>query len=94
MLHVLEQFDAELMRIGLYEAVRAICHGIEISVPNFFAIFKLYYPASETFFTPVGELRLALHEMWEISNIQYPDGFDAIRGVLSLHNGAGADGEG
>ena len=35
---------------------------------NFFAIFELYCPASGTFFTHVGELGLALHEMWEISN--------------------------
>ena len=57
------------MWIGLHEAVRATCYGIEISVPNIFAIFWLYCPASGTFFTPVGELELALHEMWEISNL-------------------------
>jgi len=34
-------------------------------VANFYAIFELYYPA--TFFTPVGELGMALHEMWEVS---------------------------
>jgi len=57
------------MKIGIHEAVRATCNGIEISVPNFFAIFELYCPASGTFFTPVGELGLALHEMKEISNL-------------------------
>ena len=36
---------------------------------NFFAIFELYCPALETFFTLVDELRLALHNMWEISNL-------------------------
>ena len=35
----------------------------------FFAIFKLYYPASGIFFTLVGELGLLLHEIWEISNL-------------------------
>ena len=66
-LYVLEYFKAELMKIGLHETVRATCHGIEITVPNFFTIFELYCPASRTF--PVDELGLALHEMWEISNL-------------------------
>ena len=69
MLYVLECFEAELMRIGFHEAVRATCHGIEISMPNFFGIFEPYYPASRSFFTPVSEVGLALHEMWEISNL-------------------------
>ena len=69
MLYVLEHFDANLMKVGLHEAVRATCHGIKISVPNFFAIFKLYCLASGTFFTPIGELGLALHEMWGVSNL-------------------------
>jgi len=38
-----------------------------MSVANFYAISKLYYPATGTFFTPVGELGMALHEMWEVS---------------------------
>jgi len=67
-LYVLE-FEAEVKKIGLHEVVRATCHGMEISVPNFFAIFELYCPTMGTFFTPVGELGLALHEMWEISNL-------------------------
>jgi len=61
-LYVLEYFEAELMRIELHEAVRATCYGIEISVPNFFAIFELNCLASGTFFTPVGELGFMLHE--------------------------------
>ena len=36
---------------------------------NFFTIFELYCPASRTFFTPVSELELALHEIWEIFNL-------------------------
>jgi len=67
-LYVLKHFDADLKKLGLHEAVRATCNGIEISVPNFFAIFELYCPALGTFFTPVGELGLAQHDMWEVSN--------------------------
>jgi len=52
--------------LELHKAVRATGNGMEISVPNFFYIFELYCPASGMFFTPVDELELALHEMWEI----------------------------
>ena len=34
---------------------------------SFYAIFKLYCLATGTFFTPVGELGMTLHEMWEVS---------------------------
>ena len=66
-LYVLAYFEEDLKRLGLYEALRATCYGIQMSVANFYAIFKLYYPAIGTFFTPVGELGMALHEMWEVS---------------------------
>ena len=52
-LYILAHFEEDLERLGLYEAVRA----------NFYAIFELYCPATGTFFTPVGELGMALHEM-------------------------------
>ena len=55
-LYILEHFEEDLKRLRLYEAVRATCYGIEVTVPNFYAIFELYYPASGTFFTPVSEL--------------------------------------
>ena len=35
------------------------------------AIFELYCPALGTFFTPVGELGLALHEIWEVSALPF-----------------------
>ena len=60
----LKYFDADLRKLGLHEVARATCHEIKISMPNLFAIFKLYCPASGTFFTPVGELGLALLK-WE-----------------------------
>jgi len=34
-----------------------------MSVANFYAIFELYCTATGTFFTLVGELGMALHEM-------------------------------
>jgi len=62
-LYILEQFNEDLKKLGLHEAVRVTCYGIEVSVPNFNAIFELYYLVSGTFFTLVGKLELALHEM-------------------------------
>ena len=38
-------------------------------MPTFYAILELYCLVSGTFFTPVGELGMALHEMWEVSNL-------------------------
>ena len=67
-MYVLKHFDAGLKKLGLREAIRATCYGIEISVPNIFAMFELYYAASRTFFTHIGELGMALHDMWEVSN--------------------------
>ena len=61
--YILNQFNGELKKLGLYEAIRATCYGKEVSVPTFYAILKLYCPSTGTFFTPVGELGLALHEI-------------------------------
>jgi len=62
-LYVLAHFEEDLERLGLREAVRAICYDIQMSVANFYTIFELYYPATGTFFTLVGEQGMALHEM-------------------------------
>jgi len=62
-MYILAHFGEDLERLGLREAVRAICYGIQMSVANFYAIFELYCPATGTFFTPVSELGMALHEM-------------------------------
>jgi len=50
-------------RLRLREAVRVTCYDIQMSIANFYAIFELYCPATGTFFIPVGELGMALHEM-------------------------------
>ena len=41
-LYVLAHFEEDLERSGLYEAVRATCYDIQMSVANFYAIFELY----------------------------------------------------
>jgi len=53
----------DLERLGLHEAVRATCYGIRMSVVNFYAMLELCCPSTRTFFTHVGELGMALHEM-------------------------------
>jgi len=63
----LTHFEDDLERLRLHETVRTICYCIQMSVANFYAIFELYCPATGTFFTPVGELGMTLHEMWEVS---------------------------
>jgi len=62
-MYVMDVFEADLKRLGLHEAVRATCFGINISVPSFYAILEMYCLASSTFFTPVDELGMALHEI-------------------------------
>ena len=40
-LNVFEVFANDLMQLGLYEACRAICFGINISIPTFYAILEM-----------------------------------------------------
>ena len=72
-LYILAYFGEDLERLELREAVKATCYGIQMSVANFYTIFELYCPAIWTFFTLVGELGMASHEMWEVSAL--PMGF-------------------
>ena len=62
-MYILTHFEKDLERINLHEVVRATCYGIDMNVACFYAILELYCPASGTFFTPIGELGMTLHEM-------------------------------
>ena len=62
-MYVLEVFAVDLKWLGLYVAIRATCFSINIRVPTFYAILEMYCPASGMFFTPIGELVMALHEI-------------------------------
>jgi len=66
---VLAKYEIILRRFELYNAVQATRLRLDISVPNFFAIVERFNPHSRTFFTPVGEMGLPLHEMWEVSKL-------------------------
>ena len=63
MMYVLEVFEVDFKRLGLYEVVRATCFKIIISIPTFYAILNMYCLASSMFFTPIGELGMALHKI-------------------------------
>jgi len=60
---VFDVFAYDLMRLRLYEAIRAIYFRININIPTFYAILEIYFPALGTFFTLVGELGMALYEI-------------------------------
>ena len=69
--YILAHFEEDLEKLNLHEAVRATCYGIDMKVACFYAILELYCPASGTFFTPIGELGMTLHEMREISALPF-----------------------
>ena len=70
---VLTELGDLLKRVGLYSAVRAVQWGIPQSSQNFFGILERYNPSTGTFFTPVGEMGLALHELYEVSGLSSGD---------------------
>ena len=47
--------------------------GYPASPQNFFGILERYNPLTGTFFTPVGEMGLALHELHEVSGLATGD---------------------
>ena len=64
---VLRELKEPSLECGLYHAVRAVRYGIAPIHYHFFMILEKYNSNSCTFFTPVGELGFALHEMFEVS---------------------------
>jgi len=66
---VLTDLGDLLEHVGLYPAVRAVQWGIQRSSQNFFGVLERYNPLTGTFFTPVGEMGLALHELHEVSGL-------------------------
>ena len=70
---VFEELEGPLLQCGLYLAIRATCYGIAPSDYNFFGVFEKYNPDTCTFFTPVGEMGFALHEMFEMLELSIGD---------------------
>ena len=90
-LYVLAHFEEDLKRLGLHEAIRATCYGIQTSVANFYVIFELYCQATGTFFhscrwTEHGFAR-------DVGGLCLANGISSLWGILSLWSGVGATGE-
>nr|ABB55316.1 hypothetical protein 12.t00027 [Asparagus officinalis] len=68
-------------------------YGISPNYSGLFAMLEFYNPHTDTFFTPVGELGFALHEMFEISGLSfgelpYEEFVPGSRELEILKNGA------
>ena len=57
---VLAELRDLLKQVGLYHSVRAMQYGLPQSSHHFYGIFECYNSLTGTFFTPVGEIGLAL----------------------------------
>ena len=62
---ILVELWALLKQLGLYHSVRDIQYDLPQSSHNFYGILEHYNPLMGTFFTPVGEMGLALLELYE-----------------------------
>jgi len=51
----------------LHQAIRAIQYGILQGSHHFYDILERYNPLIGTFFTPIGEIGFALHELYKVS---------------------------
>ena len=60
---VLEDLKDVILSSRLYATVRAVRCGIRQQNLNFFAMLELYNLDTCTFFTIIGELGFALHDM-------------------------------
>ena len=69
----LAEFENLLLQDGLYNAVRAVQYDIPQRTQYFYAVLEQYYLETCTFFTPIGEIGLALHEMFEVSGLMIGD---------------------
>lgn len=66
---VLDKLDTPLRQSGFRIAVKVVRYRILQSNFHFSVMLELYNLDSCTFFTPVGELGFALHEMHEVSGL-------------------------
>ena len=63
---ILEDLKDELLQTDLYTAIRAVQYVIPPSSHHFFSMLERYNPETCMLFTLVGEMGLALHEMYEV----------------------------
>jgi len=70
---VLIELEDFLRQMGLYRAVKVIKYGISQSSHHFYGVLDRYNPWMCTFFTPVREMVLGLHELYEVSGLVIGD---------------------
>ena len=73
---VLTELEDLLKQAGFYQVVRVIQYGLPQSSHHFYGVLERYNPLTGTFFTPVGEMGLALHELYEVSRLVIGDAVD------------------
>ena len=62
-----------LLQAGLYGAVRAVQYGILQNTQHFYPILERYNPETCILFTPLWEMGLVLHEIYEVSGLVIED---------------------
>ena len=68
---VLAELGGLLKQVGLYHSVRAVQYGLSQSSHHFYGVLERYNHLTGTFFMPVGETGLTLHEMYEVSGLVF-----------------------
>ena len=70
---VLTELRDLLTQVSLYHSVRAVQYGLPQSFHNFYGVLERYNPLTGIFFTPIGEMGLALHELYEVLGLVMGD---------------------
>jgi len=69
----LEELEDLLLQARLYEAIRVVQYDTSQRTQHFYAILEHYNLETCTFFTPIGKIGFALHEMYEVSGLMIGD---------------------
>lgn len=64
---MLESHGQVLKEISLYQAIQNVQYGLSQSPYHLFCLLEMFNSKTGTFFTSVGGLGLALHEMYKVS---------------------------
>jgi len=70
---VFTELEDLLKQAGLYQAVRAVQYGLPQSSRLVYGVLKHYNPLMSTFFILVGEIGLALFELYEVLGLVIRD---------------------
>ena len=88
---VLKDLKDEQLQTDLYNDVWAAQYGITQSSHHLFSMLEHYNPETCTFFTLVGEIGFALHEMYEVFRLAIGD--IVYKRICSIGQRTAFDGE-